>query len=138
MDTVATKTFSTAWNSNAWSTPLVPLRGNIVLRDGVTKPESVAIVHCVGSRDQNYNEYCSKVCCMYSLKFAHLVHERLPEAEVYNFYIDMRTPGKGYEEFYHRLLEEGTHFIRGRVANITDAALNVSEVTNSLSRQKTH
>jgi heterodisulfide reductase subunit A len=59
---------------------------------------------------------------MYSLKFAHLVHERLPEAEVYNFYIDMRTPGKGYEEFYHRLLDEDTHFIRGKVAEITDAA----------------
>jgi heterodisulfide reductase subunit A len=105
-----------------------PTSGKIVLRDGVTTPESVAIVHCVGSRDKNYNEYCSKVCCMYSLKFAHLVHERLPDADCYNFYIDMRTPGKGYEEFYHRLLEEGTHFIRGRVANITDAALNENEV----------
>jgi len=105
-----------------------PTSGKIVLRDGVTTPESVAIVHCVGSRDKNYNEYCSKVCCMYSLKFAHLVHERLPDAECYNFYIDMRTPGKGYEEFYHRLLEEGTHFIRGRVANVTDAALNDNEV----------
>jgi heterodisulfide reductase subunit A len=99
-----------------------PTSGKIVLRDGVTEPQSVAIVHCVGSRDKNYNEYCSKVCCMYSLKFAHLVHERIPDAEVYNFYIDMRTPGKGYEEFYHRLLEEGTHFIRGRVAEVTDAA----------------
>jgi heterodisulfide reductase subunit A len=59
---------------------------------------------------------------MYSLKFAHLVHERLPNTEVYNCYIDMRTPGKGYEEFYHRLLDEGTHFIRGKVADITDAA----------------
>ncbi|HDD56145.1 MAG TPA: CoB--CoM heterodisulfide reductase iron-sulfur subunit A family protein [Chloroflexi bacterium] len=98
-----------------------PTAGHIVLRDGVTEPESIAIVHCVGSRDQNHNEYCSKVCCMYSLKFAHLVHEHLPDAEVYNFYIDMRTPGKGYEEFYHRLLNEGTHFIRGRVAEITDA-----------------
>jgi heterodisulfide reductase subunit A len=64
---------------------------------------------------------------MYSLKFAHLVHERLPGAEVYNFYIDMRTPGKGYEEFYHRLLEEGAHFIRGRVAEITDAARRPGE-----------
>jgi heterodisulfide reductase subunit A len=98
-----------------------PTGGHVVLRDGETEPERVAIVHCVGSRDQNYNEYCSKVCCMYSLKFAHLVHEHLPEADVYNFYIDMRTPGKGYEEFYHRLLKEGTHFIRGRVAEITDA-----------------
>jgi heterodisulfide reductase subunit A len=99
-----------------------PTEGKIVLRDGETVPKSIAIVHCVGSRDNNYNEYCSKVCCMYSLKFAHLVHERVPEAEVYNFYIDIRTPGKGYEEFYNRLLEEGTHFIRGRVADITDAA----------------
>ncbi|HIE58176.1 MAG TPA: CoB--CoM heterodisulfide reductase iron-sulfur subunit A family protein, partial [Anaerolineales bacterium] len=89
---------------------------------GITKPKSVAIIHCVGSRDKNYHEYCSKVCCMYSLKFSHLVHERLPDADVYEFYIDMRTPGKGYEEFYHRLLEEGTHFIRGRVAEVTDAA----------------
>lgn len=99
-----------------------PTGGKIMLRDGVTQPESVAIVHCVGSRDKNYNEYCSKVCCMYSLKFAHLVHERLPNAEIYNFYIDMRTPGKGYEEFYHRLLHEGAHFVRGRVAEVTDAA----------------
>jgi heterodisulfide reductase subunit A len=99
-----------------------PTGGKVVLRDGITQPESVAIIHCVGSRDKNYHEYCSKVCCMYSLKFAHLVHERIPDAEVYNFYIDMRTPGKGYEEFYHRLLHEGTHFIRGRVAEVTDAA----------------
>ncbi|MFC1922508.1 FAD-dependent oxidoreductase [Chloroflexota bacterium] len=99
-----------------------PTGGKIVLRDGESEPKSIAIVHCVGSRDNNYNEYCSKVCCMYSLKFAHLVHERVPEADVYNFYIDIRTPGKGYEEFYNRLLEEGTHFIRGRVADVTDAA----------------
>ena len=104
-----------------------PTRGRIVLRDGVTAPSSIAIIHCVGSRDQNYHAYCSRICCMYSLKFAHLVHERLPEADVYNFYIDMRTPGKGYEEFYHRLLEEGTYFIRGRVAEITDAARRPGE-----------
>ncbi|MFN2188069.1 MAG: FAD-dependent oxidoreductase [Candidatus Promineifilaceae bacterium] len=99
-----------------------PTDGKIVLRDMESVPESVAIIHCVGSRDENYHEYCSKVCCMYSLKFAHLIHERVPDAEVYNCYIDMRTPGKGYEEFYRRLLDEGTHFIRGKVADITDAA----------------
>jgi len=99
-----------------------PTGGRIVLRDGMTQPQRVAIVHCVGSRDRNYNAYCSDVCCMYSLKFAHLVHERLPEAEVYNFYIDIRSSRKGYEEFYHRLLDEGTHFIRGKVARISDVA----------------
>jgi len=97
-----------------------PTGGNIILRDGKSVPKVVGIVHCVGSRDKNYNEYCSSICCMQSLKFAHLVHEKTG-AEVYNFYIDIRTPAKGYEEFYHRLLEEGTHFIRGKVAEITDA-----------------
>jgi heterodisulfide reductase subunit A len=97
-----------------------PTGGKVVLRDGVTQPESVAIVHCVGSRDQNYHEYCSKVCCMYSLKFAHMVHEKT-QAEVNNFYIDIRAPGKGYEEFYHRLLDEGVNFVRGRVAMVTGA-----------------
>ena len=99
-----------------------PTGGKIVLRDMETEPKSVAIIHCVGSRDKNYHEYCSKTCCMYSLKFAHLVHERAPNAEVYNFYIDIRTPGKGYEEFYHRVMDEGAHFIRGRVAEVTDAS----------------
>ncbi len=98
-----------------------PTGGRIVLRDGKTVPKVVGIVHCVGSRDQNYNPYCSAICCMQSLKFAHLVHERTG-AEVYNFYIDIRTPSKGYEEFYQRLLEEGTRFVRGKVAEITNVA----------------
>ena len=64
---------------------------------------------------------------MYSLKFAHLVRERLPEAEVYEFYIDIRSAGKRYEEFYHRVMEEGTHFVRGRVAEVTDIARSLEE-----------
>ncbi|HKZ83639.1 MAG TPA: CoB--CoM heterodisulfide reductase iron-sulfur subunit A family protein [Anaerolineae bacterium] len=98
-----------------------PTNGNIVLRDGVTTPKSVGIIHCVGSRDRNFNNYCSAICCMQSLKFAHLVHERTG-ATVYNFYIDMRTPAKAYDEFYQRVLEEGTLFVRGKVAEVTDAA----------------
>jgi len=98
-----------------------PTGGNIVLRDGKTTPKTVGIVHCVGSRDKNYNAYCSAICCMQSLKFAHLVRERTG-AEVYNFYIDIRTPSKGYEEFYQRLLEEGTRFVRGKVAEVTNVA----------------
>ena len=103
-----------------------PTNGEIFLRDGETVPESVAILHCVGSRDHNYNHYCSSICCMQSLKFAHLVHERTG-AQVYNFYIDIRTPGKSYDEFYQKVLEEGTHFIRGRVAEVTDAARRLGE-----------
>lgn len=102
-----------------------PTGGKILLANG-EEPKSVGIVHCVGSRDENYNEYCSRICCMYSLKFAHLIKEKT-QAEIYDFYIDMRCFGKGYEEFYHRLLEEGTKFIRGRVAEITDLAITKEE-----------
>ncbi|MBN2502738.1 MAG: CoB--CoM heterodisulfide reductase iron-sulfur subunit A family protein [Anaerolineales bacterium] len=98
-----------------------PTNGQVFMRDGVTKPESVAIIHCVGSRDRNYNNYCSVICCMSSLKFAHLVKERTG-ADVYNFYIDMRTAFKDYDEFYLKILEEGVSFIRGKVAEVTDAA----------------
>jgi heterodisulfide reductase subunit A len=86
----------------------------------------VAIVHCVGSRDKNYNEYCSRVCCMYGLKYAHQAKE-IAKANVYEFYIDMRCFGEGYEEFYKRLSEEGVNFIRGKVAKITDRPANEDE-----------
>ena len=103
-----------------------PTNGQVVMKDGKSVPKAVGIVHCVGSRDKNYNAYCSSICCMQSLKFAHLVMERTG-AEVYNFYIDMRTPFKDYEEFYQRILEEGGHFVRGKVAEITNAPRFPSE-----------
>jgi len=84
------------------------------------KPKAVAIVHCVGSRDQNYNAYCSRVCCMYSLKFAHLVREKLPDAKCYEYYIDMRAFGKGYEEFHERIRGEGVSLVRGRSAQVEE------------------
>ncbi len=94
-----------------------PTGGHIVLRDGETEPESIAIIHCVGSRDENFNPYCSKICCMYSLKLAHLVHGKTG-ARVYEFYIDMRTSGKTYEEFYKRLQREEVIFVNGRPSEI--------------------
>ncbi len=103
-----------------------PTNGKIVLKDGRT-PSSIAIIHCVGSRDENYNKYCSRVCCMYSLKFAHMIKERIPDAKVYEFYIDMRAFGKGYEEFYKRVMEEGVEIIRGKVAEVTDIPLTPEE-----------
>jgi heterodisulfide reductase subunit A len=98
-----------------------PTGGHVVLRDGKTTPKSVGIIHCVGSRDKNFNNYCSVICCMQGLKFAHLVQEHTG-ATVYNFYIDMRTAYKAYDEFYQRVLDEGTLFVRGKVAEVTDAA----------------
>jgi len=93
-----------------------PTGGEILLADG-RKPERVAIIHCVGSRDHSAHEYCSRFCCMYSLKQAHLVRDKTG-AEVYEFYMDMRTFGKGYEEFYERVQEEGVTFVRGRGAEV--------------------
>jgi len=105
-----------------------PTGGRILIRDEhgefTRTPSSVAIVHCVGSRDVNYHEYCSRVCCMYALKYTHLIKEKVGhDAQIYDFYIDQRCFGKGYEEFYRRCQEEGSVFIRGKVAEITDQAL---------------
>ena len=81
-------------------------------------PRSVALIHCVGSRNKKYNPYCSRVCCMYSLKFAHLIKEKVPNVSVYEFYIDMRAFGKGYEEFAERIKQEGTFVVRGHSASV--------------------
>jgi len=97
-----------------------PTSGQIQLKDG-TVPRSVAIIHCVGSRDKNYREYCSRICCMYALKHAHHLREKI-NADVYEMYIDMRCTGDAYEEFYKRVSEEGVIFIKGKVAEVTDKA----------------
>jgi heterodisulfide reductase subunit A len=94
-----------------------PTGGTIQTKDGRT-PQSVAILHCTGSRDENYHRYCSRVCCMYALKYAHLIKEKVEGCQVFNFYIDMRCFGKGYEEFYKRLQHEGVKFIRGKAAQV--------------------
>ncbi len=94
-----------------------PTGGKVLLEDG-SEPKTVGIIHCVGSRDRNYHEYCSQVCCMYSMKFSHLIREHTPGAKVYEFYIDLRAVGKAFEEFYNRALDEGTMFIRGRPSDV--------------------
>jgi heterodisulfide reductase subunit A len=93
-----------------------PTHGEILTKAGKT-PERVAIIHCVGSRDSNANAYCSRVCCMAALKHAHLVRDKTA-AEVFEFYMDIRAFGKGYEEFYERVQEEGVYFVRGRGAEV--------------------
>jgi heterodisulfide reductase subunit A len=102
-----------------------PTGGHIVVNG--QEPKSVGIIHCVGSRDRKYHEYCSRVCCMYALKFAHLIKEKIEGANVYQFYIDMRCYGKGFEEFFRRAGSEGVTFIRGRPAKVTDLAINEQE-----------
>ncbi len=95
-------------------------KGNWIFTEEAEKPEKVAIIHCVGSRDKNHNRYCSRVCCMYSLKFAHLILEKLPGAEIHEYFIDMRSFGKGYEEFYERILEEDVSIVRGKTAKVEE------------------
>ena len=87
-----------------------PTSGEVRLRDGRI-PDRIAVIHCVGSRDMQHHEYCSRVCCMYSLKLAQLIRQYVG-AEVVEFYRDMRTFGKEYEAFYQRVRREGVEFIR--------------------------
>jgi heterodisulfide reductase subunit A len=93
-----------------------PTGGEILTSDGRV-PESMVFIHCVGSRDAHANTYCSRLCCMHAMKQAHLAKERTG-ADVYELYIDIRAPGKGYEEFYERVQREGVIFIRGRGAEV--------------------
>jgi heterodisulfide reductase subunit A len=82
-------------------------------------PERVAFIQCVGSRDiQLGNPHCSRVCCMYTAKQSRLVREMLPESEVTVFYIDVRTFGKGSEEFYDEARSKGVRYRRGNVSEI--------------------
>ncbi|MDM8540275.1 FAD-dependent oxidoreductase [Desulfococcaceae bacterium HSG9] len=106
-----------------------PTSGKLLKRDlknplqFTEPPKSVAILHCIGSRDINYHEYCSRTCCMYALKYAHLLKDKCGhDTEIYNFYIDMRCFGKGYEEFYQKVQAEGVRMIRGKVGSITEDA----------------
>lgn len=94
--------------------------GGKVLRPSDGRPvKRIAFIQCVGSRDVNYLEYCSKICCMYTAKHALIFKERVPDGETYIFYIDIRAAGKGYEEFIKRVQEEfNAQYIRGRVNRV--------------------
>ena len=98
-----------------------PTGGAIVLGEGENAyvPKNVAFIKCVGSRDKSVgNEYCSRVCCMYSAKLAHLVVDKIPDAKVTMYYMDVRAFGKGYEEFYDRVRREGVRYVRGNPSEI--------------------
>jgi heterodisulfide reductase subunit A len=83
------------------------------------EPKQVVFIQCVGSRDKTVgNEYCSRVCCMYTVKQAHLVRERLPDAKITICYMDIRAFGKGYEEFYDRVQKEKVIFRRGNPSEV--------------------
>ncbi len=94
------------------------LVGNQIQIDG-REPEKVVFIQCVGSRDQSLgNPYCSRVCCMVTAKQAQLVRERLPNAQIQIFYMDVRAYGKGFESFYDRTREQGVIYRRGNPSEI--------------------
>ncbi len=96
--------------------------GGTLLRPSDKKhPHRIAFIQCVGSRcdDGKGKSYCSKICCMYTAKHAMLIREKYPDTEVYVFYIDVRTPGKSFDEFYRRAVEEyGVNYIKGMVGKV--------------------
>ena len=99
-----------------------PTGGTLLRPSDGAHPKTIVFVQCVGSRcsdAQKGKSYCSKICCMYTAKHAMLCREKYPDTDVYVFYIDVRTPGKNFDEFYRRAAEEyGVHYIKGMVGKV--------------------
>ncbi len=101
-----------------------PTGGTLLRPSDGEHPHTIVFVQCVGSRCEacaaKGKEYCSKICCMYTAKHAMLIRDKYPDTDVYVFYIDVRTPGKNFDEFYRRAVEEyGVHYIKGMVGKVS-------------------
>jgi len=97
-----------------------PTAGNLIRPSDGQTPKRLAFINCVGSRDKRYNPWCSNFCCMYAIKNAVLLKQMYPDSDITIYYMDIRTPSKGYEEFYDRARQMGIHFIQGRPSLITE------------------
>ena len=100
-----------------------PTGGTLLRPSDGEHPHTIVFVQCVGSRCESCaekgKEYCSKICCMYTAKHSMLIRDKYPDTDVYVFYIDVRTPGKNFDEFYRRAVEEyGVHYIKGMVGKV--------------------
>ncbi len=94
-----------------------PTKGEILIQG--KKPKEVVFIHCVGSRDKSVdNEYCSRVCCMFTAKQAHLLRDKIPDARITVLYMDVRAFGKGFEEFYERVQKEEIIYRRGNPSEV--------------------
>ncbi|HIV19178.1 MAG TPA: CoB--CoM heterodisulfide reductase iron-sulfur subunit A family protein [Candidatus Merdivicinus intestinigallinarum] len=120
-----------------------PTNGTLLRPSDGKHPHTIVFVQCVGSRDTSGcgKPYCSKICCMYTAKHAMLTREKYPDTDVYVFYIDVRTPGKNFDEFYRRAVEEyGVHYIKGMVGKVTpraDGKLSV-QASDLISNEQLH
>lgn len=120
-----------------------PNGGTLLRPSDKTHPHKIVFVQCVGSRcdDSKGKPYCSKICCMYTAKHAMLIREKYPDTEVYVFYIDVRTPGKNFDEFYRRAVEQyNVHYIKGMVGKVTPKADGTIDVQASdlISNEQLH
>ncbi len=118
------KDVSTALEFERLTNAAGPTAGHLERPSDGKSPKTIVFVQCVGSRcntcAEKGKEYCSKICCMYTAKHAMLVRDKYPETEVYVFYIDVRTPGKNFDEFYRRAVEEyGVNYVKGMVGKVT-------------------
>lgn len=120
-----------------------PNGGTLLRPSDKSHPNTIVFVQCVGSRcdDSKGKPYCSKICCMYTAKHAMLIREKYPDTDVYVFYIDVRTPGKNFDEFYRRAVEQyGVHYIKGMVGKVTpksDRKIDV-QASDLLSNEQLH
>ena len=111
-----------------------PTAGKLLRPSDGKHPHTIVFIQCVGSRctPEKGKSYCSKICCMYTAKHAMLTREKYPDTDVYVFYIDVRTPGKNFDEFYRRATEEyGVHYIKGMVGKVAPKADGTLEVQAS-------
>ena len=97
-----------------------PTAGNLIRPGDGANPKRLAMINCVGSRDKRFNPWCSNFCCMYAIKNAVLLKQAYPDMDITIYYMDIRTPSKGYEEFYNRAREMDIRFIQGRPNRITE------------------
>ncbi|MCP4114465.1 MAG: CoB--CoM heterodisulfide reductase iron-sulfur subunit A family protein [Desulfobacteraceae bacterium] len=101
------------------ASPNGPTQGKIVRPSDDKAPETIGFVQCAGSRDENHLPYCSYICCMASLKHATYLRAQYPDAKIYIYYIDLRTPGRKYENFYKNLkADKNVFFVKGKVAEV--------------------
>ena len=105
-----------------------PTGGKLTRPSDGRQPQSITFIQCVGSRDTSARgkTYCSKICCMYTAKHAIAIKEKYPHININVFYIDVRTPGKNFDEFYRRAVEVyGTNYIKGQVGKVMDTGKNL-------------
>ena len=113
-----------------------PTNGHLLRPSDGKEPKTIVFVQCVGSRcsadSTKGHEYCSKICCMYTAKHAILTRDHYPDTDCYVFYIDVRTPGKNFDEFYRRAVEQyGVHYIKGQVGKVTPQSDGTLDVQGS-------